>query len=56
MAKKPTHYRVTVNRPIEVAGITFKPGARYTVKAAVHNEIKQTHAAAVVTADPIITE
>ena len=39
MAKKPTHYKLTVNRPIDVAGIMMKPGARYNVKAAVHDKI-----------------
>ncbi len=56
MAKTPTHYKMTVNRPIEVAGITFKPRANYTVKAAVHDEIKQNHAAAVVKAEPMVRE
>lgn len=56
MAKKPTHYKVMVNRPVEVAGIMLKPRARYTVKAAVHDQLKQDHAEAVTKADPVITE
>lgn len=56
MAKKPTHYKLTVNRPIEVAGLMMKPGARYTVKASVHTTIKQDHPDAVVKADPVIVE
>ncbi len=56
MAKKPTHYKMTVNRPIDVAGIVFKPGANYTIKATVYDEIKQNHAAAVVKAEPMVRE
>jgi hypothetical protein len=56
MAKKPTHYKLTVNRPIEVAGITMKPGARYTVKATVHDQMKQDHPDAVTKADPLVKE
>jgi len=56
MAKKPTHYKLTVNRPIEIAGIMMKPGARYTVKATIHDTIKQDHTEAVVKADPIFAE
>lgn len=56
MARKPTHYKVTVNRSVEVAGIMMKPGARSTVKAAVYNQIKREQPDAVTTADPIVTE
>ncbi len=54
MAKTPTHYKLTVNRPVEVAGIMMKPGARYTVKATVHDQMKQDHPDAVTKADPLV--
>lgn len=41
MAKSPTHYTLTVKKPAEVAGIQLRPGARYTVKAAVHDALKK---------------
>lgn len=56
MAKQPTHFKLTVNRPIEVVGTQLLPGARYTVKAAVHATIKEQHPAAIATADPIFAE
>lgn len=56
MAKQPTHYRMTVNRPIEASGIVFKPDARYTVKAAVHDAIKEMAADAIASADPMLME
>ena len=56
MAKKPTHYKLTVNRPVEVAGIMMKPGARYTVKSTVHDQMKQDHPDAVTKADPMVKE
>lgn len=56
MAKQPTHYRMTVNRPIEASGIVFKPDARYTVKAAVYDVIKEMAADAIASADPMLME
>ncbi|MCI5078707.1 hypothetical protein [Oricola sp.] len=53
MASKPTHYRVTVNRPFEHAGAKFRPGARYTVTAAVHGSLKTDHPEAIASADPL---
>jgi hypothetical protein len=56
MAKKPTHYKITVNRPLEVMSARFRPGARYTVKAAVHDAIKEQAADAIATAEPMLME
>lgn len=53
MAAKPTHYQVTVNRPIEYAGARFRPSARYTVKASVYDGLKADHPEAIATASPI---
>jgi hypothetical protein len=56
MASKPTHYRITVNRPLEVANARFRPGARYTVKAAVHDALREQAADAIATAEPMLIE
>lgn len=56
MAKKPSHYRITVKRPLEVMNARFRPGARYTVKAAVHDTIKDQAADAIATAEPMQME
>lgn len=56
MAKKPSHYKLTVNRPLEVMNAKFRPGARYTVKAAVHDKIKDEAADAIATAEPMLME
>jgi hypothetical protein len=56
MAAKPTHYRVTVNRPFEYAGARFRPGASYTLKAAVYDGLKADHPEAIATAEPIKKE
>lgn len=56
MAKKPTHYTLTVNRPVAAVGVTFNPGARYTVKAAVHDKITEIAADAIASAEPQIVE
>ena len=56
MARKPTHYRLTVNRPVTASGMNFNPGSRYTVKAAVHDEIKEAAADAIASADPMLME
>ena len=53
MAFKPTHYRVTVNRPLEFAGARFRPGARYTVTAAIFGGLQADHPAAVATSEPL---
>ena len=53
MASKPTHYRMTVNRPFEHAGARFRPGGRYTVKASVYDAIKKERPEAIATADPL---
>lgn len=56
MAKKPTHYKITVNRHLEFASARFRPGARYTVKAAVYDALNAEHAEAIASASPIQTE
>jgi hypothetical protein len=56
MAHKPTHYRLTVNRPVSTSGMNFNPGAKYTVKAAVHDAMKETAADAIASADPMLLE
>ena len=56
MAQKPTHYRLTVNRPVTASGMNFNPGSRYTVKAAVHDAIKEAAADAIASADPMLVE
>ncbi len=56
MASKPTHYRLTVNRPVEAYGMNFNPGARYTVKAAVHDHIREHAADAIAGAEPMALE
>lgn len=53
MASKPTHYQVTVNRPFEHAGARFRPDARYTIKAAVYDELKADRPEAIAKAEPI---
>lgn len=56
MAKTPTHYKLNVNRSVEVAGIRFRPDAEYTVTAAIHNQIKEAAADAIASAAPLIME
>ena len=56
MARKPTHYRLTVNRPVEASGMNFNPGAKYTVKAAVHDRIRELAADAIASAEPMAME
>ena len=56
MARKPTHYRITVNRPLEAMNARFRPGARYTVKAAVHDAIREQAPDAIATAEPMQME
>ncbi len=56
MAHKPTHYRLTVSRPVTASGMNFNPGSRYMVKAAVHDEIKEAAADAIASADPMLVE
>ena len=56
MARKPTHYRLTVNRPLQVAKASFRPGARYRVKAAILDQIKDQDPAAIVSAEPVVAE
>jgi len=53
MAKKPSHYELTVNRPVEVDGVRFRPGARYQVKAPVYDAIKRASPDAVASVSPI---
>jgi hypothetical protein len=53
MASKPTHYRVTVNRPLEFAGARFRPGARYTVTAAIFDSLSADHPEAIATSEPL---
>ncbi len=56
MAKKPTHYRITVNRPVEAGGTRLRPGARYTVKAAVHDALRKDMSEAIVEATAVAME
>ena len=56
MATNPTHYRLTVNRPVTVSGMNFNPGSRYTVKAAVQDAIREQAADAIASADPMLME
>ena len=56
MAIKPTHYRLTVSRPVAASGMNFNPGAKYTVKAAVHNSIREQAADAIASAEPMLME
>jgi len=56
MAKKPSHYELTVNRPVEIAGIRFRPGARYRVKAPVHDAIRQASPEAIASVIPVLKE
>ena len=56
MAKKPTHYRITVNRPVEAGGTRLRPGARYTVKAAVHEALRKDTPEALVEATAVTME
>jgi hypothetical protein len=56
MAKKPTHYRLTVNRYVELANARFRPGARYTVTAAIHERLDKDVASAIATLEPVIRE
>jgi len=53
MASKPTHYKVTANRPFEHAGARFRPGATYTIKAAIHDELQAERPEAIATSEPI---
>jgi hypothetical protein len=53
MAKKPSHYDLTVNRPIEVDGIRFRPGARYQVKVAMYDTVRRASPEAIASASPI---
>jgi len=54
MAKKPTHYELTVNRPVEVDGIRFRPGARYQVKAAMYDAVRQAAPEAIASTGPLL--
>lgn len=56
MTKNPTHYRLTVNRPVTASGMNFNPGSRYTVKAAVHDAIREVSVDAIASADPMLME
>ena len=53
MASKPTHYRVTVNRPLEFAGARFRPGARYTVTISIFEGLQAEHPVAIATSEPL---
>lgn len=53
MAKKPTHYKITVNRHLEFAGARLRPGARYTVKASVYDALNAEHPGVIASADPM---
>ena len=53
MPSKPTHYRVTVNRPLEFAGTRFRPGARYTVTATIFDGLQVDHPEAIATSEPL---
>ena len=53
MARKPSHYELTVNRPVEVNGIRFRPGARFQVKTAIYDAVKRASPDAVASVAPI---
>lgn len=53
MAQSPTHYRITVNRPLEFARAQLNPGARYTLKAAVYDALKADHPEVIASAEPV---
>ena len=36
MPSKPTHYRITVNRPLEVANARFRPGETLELRGVSH--------------------
>jgi hypothetical protein len=56
MAKKSTHYRLTVSRPVAASGMNFNSGAMYTVKAAVHDAIRELASDAIASAEPMLME
>ena len=56
MAKTPSHYKITVNRYFEIASARFRPGARYTIKAAIYDALKAEKPEAIASADPIHME
>ena len=56
MAKKSSHYKITVNRHIEFASARFRPGARYTVKASVYDALNAEHPEAIASASPFQME
>jgi hypothetical protein len=49
----PTHYKITVNRPLEFARARFRPGGRYTLKAEVYDQMKAEHDVAIASAEPM---
>jgi hypothetical protein len=56
VAQKPAHSRLTVNWPVTASGMNFNPGSTYTIKAAVHDAMKETAADAIASADPMLME
>ena len=56
MAKKPTHYRLTVNRYVELANARSRPEARYTVTAAIHERFDKEVPTAIATLEPVTGE
>ena len=55
-AKAPSHYEITVRHGFDAARARFRPGARYTVTAAIHELIKAEHPGAILTETPLNTE
>ena len=53
MSRAPTHYKITVNRPLEFARARFRPGGRYTLKAEVYDQMKAEHDVAIASAEPM---
>jgi hypothetical protein len=48
-----THYEIRVNRPFEFVRARFRPGARYTVKASIYDQIVAEMPEVIASANPI---
>lgn len=49
----PTHYNITVSRPVDVAGATLLPAHKHRVKASVYEAMDKT---AIASATPLVRE
>jgi len=54
--KKPTHYRIRVNRRFEFARANFRPGGVYTVKAAIYDKMNEEIPEVIASAEPATQE